>query len=110
MSIFRGEPQARTARALRVLCWLLLVWPVTANADGIDTPRRAPALRETPVYARLPRPWLVPACVHVRPRLLHCAPQLYIPDSYPGVPEALDGPPRREPRPYPSIFSWPYGP
>lgn len=87
----------------------------TAVADGTPRAKSDYSARRAPIVAKESQShareisWLVPDCrENWRPRLLSCAPRLYLRyDERTAV--VLDGPPVRRAKPYPELFGWPYG-
>lgn len=87
-----------------------------AQADGVKAARRAspaesrrvvPAARPIQV---VPGARLVPDCDDVRPRLMKCELRQLVSRNSLGRLQIIDGPPRDRRRPYPQLFTHPYGP
>src|SRR4051812_4301844 len=86
----------------------------SAAADGSARPHRERLIRgrRVPHVIKLVRvPELVPDCrENWGETLVTCAPRVYLDEPYSLQTLALlKGPPRRVGKPYPSLFSWPYG-
>jgi hypothetical protein len=94
-------------------CTAVLMLGVCATfslADGTDVPRRQRLIRpHVQAVDLVPLTPVVPDCLEGgHPRLLNCALRVYVKSSGP-VLMSLEAPPPRLQRPYPRLFSWPYG-
>ena len=89
---------------------LIMLTAGTAFADGLDLSRISRPVKRTTVLRQPLLIPLVPDCYESwGPRLLACEPRLYLANDSPPALFFLRSPPRRLPKPYPSLFSWQYG-
>lgn len=98
-----------------VLGLIMCLGATLAHADGTATTTRPAKVRTTRASSPRPVPFIasslriVPNCEEVQPRLLRCGPRRPVGRDTPSVIQIVDGPPRKQPAPYPQIFARPYG-
>ena len=99
---------------IAALCLALTAGSAAADAPGPQPRKRERVVRTLPSghavrVVRTRR--IVPDCFErFGDRLVSCAPRVYLREPYSlETLTELQGPPERLQRPYPSLFSWPYG-